>query len=329
MCEEDEDLVRYHFGEMADEERADFEQRLASEPDLADRLATFRRCVADCEQEESTPHGLADRTVDNVLAPCLGSDGRRPCSARSFSLTEAAVLGLVAVALFAIISPALQARRAHARRAECEKNLWQLGQNLIAYSENNGGYFPRIGPQQNAGMFTLPLVEQQLFQSEELSRVLLCPSSQLAEEVAARRVVISIPTREQLLAARDLQEELYRRYMGGAYAYRFGYYDGPQYRHVRNESSARSPLLGDAPSGPKAEFSRAHGACGQNVLFQDGHVAFQVHCWLPMVEDHMFLNKQQRVAAGVDRTDSVLARSEAIPGVLFRVGPENPMAPLK
>jgi prepilin-type processing-associated H-X9-DG protein len=54
-----------------------------------------------------------------------------------------------------------------------------------------------------------------------------------------------------------------------------------------------------------------HGGAGQNVLFADGHVQF-----LPQRtfgEDDIFLNRDRKVAAGLDATDIVLGYSAARP----------------
>ena len=57
--------------------------------------------------------------------------------------------------------------------------------------------------------------------------------------------------------------------MGGSYAYRLGYLDGPLYRPMRDNRKSFSPLLSDAPSPSAGRWqSLNHGGCGQNVRFE-------------------------------------------------------------
>ena len=70
--------------------------------------------------------------------------------------------------------------------------------------------------------------------------------------------------------------------MGGSYAYQFGYMDEDRYCAIRNEGSCRKAILADGPSDELEHHSSAnHGGCGQNTLFQDGHVAFVTSSTLP------------------------------------------------
>jgi hypothetical protein len=108
--------------------------------------------------------------------------------------------------------------------------------------------------------------------------------------------------------------------MAGSLAYRIGHREGDAYVGPDNSMACRSPVLADAPQLDAAGrvVMRSHGACGQNVLFRDGHVEFVRGCWTLESEDHLFLNDDGKVAAGCDRRDAVLAPSEATPsGVWF------------
>ena len=67
---------------------------------------------------------------------------------RGFSLIELiVVIGIVAV-LIALLLPALRRARQQALSVQCKSNLHQIGQSLLIYANNNGGwiYPPSHGP---------------------------------------------------------------------------------------------------------------------------------------------------------------------------------------
>jgi hypothetical protein len=109
---------------------------------------------------------------------------------------------------------------------------------------------------------------------------------------------------------------MWRRIMGGSYAYQLGYVEGDRYCAIRNEGLCRKAVLADAPSDQCKNLQSAnHGGCGQNVLYQDGSVCYEKKCTLSELDDdHLFLNDDGEEAAGLDRFDTVLGRSGATPG---------------
>jgi prepilin-type N-terminal cleavage/methylation domain-containing protein/prepilin-type processing-associated H-X9-DG protein len=61
--------------------------------------------------------------------------------ARGFSLIELlVVIGIVAI-LIALLLPALQRARVHARYVQCQSNMRQVGQGMLMYANNNKGYY--------------------------------------------------------------------------------------------------------------------------------------------------------------------------------------------
>ena len=149
---------------------------------------------------------------------------------------------------------------------------------------------------------------------EELARLLVCRSSPVAEDVAAKRITIRVPTLCELEAATAKERCFWKRMMSPSYAYRIGFIEDGQYCAIRNEGSCRKAVLADAPCKKLKNMQSDHHG-GQNVLFQDGHVGFQRDCTLPEEQhDPIYLNDDGNEAAGLDRDDIVLGRSEVMPG---------------
>lgn len=331
MCDEDELLLRYHFGDVSDQERLDFESRLDAEPGLRERLEALRECIASNESKANAeqvatcaeshelllPRKLADRTATAVLTS--EDEAAESCGGRKrFSLAEAAAIGVVAMMLGALVFPAMQASRNTSRRIACEKGMLDVSQALFQYANDHGSRFPTVLPGQNAGMFAVTLADSRYADRDNLERTLVCPSSELAIQVATGRAAVVVPTRAELQVAPVFLLDRLRRFMAGAYAYRMGHLEGNTYVYPRFRADCRSAILADAPARGCGDsvVSNNHGVCGQNILYEDGHVDFQTGCWSPEQEDHLFLNDAGEVAAGRTPRDSVLGRSEATPGVV-------------
>jgi hypothetical protein len=326
MCDdEDDELCRYFFGELSDAEKAAFEGRLKNEPDLAERFQRFSDCVAahggaeGCPEakgeEPPIPRHLADRTAHAILAGHF--ERASECVGRKrFNLAEVIAVGVAATFLGGLILPAIEASRESSRRDQCAFNLANLGKGLWGYSEDHG-HLPQIGLTQNAGLFTVLLAEGGYLDRDLLQKSIVCPSSDLSKLIADGELKVFIPTSERLKAASADQLLELQRLMAGSYAYRIGYFQGRDFVPFGGgvSSGCRSAILADSPSLTSvAEIvSRHHGKCGQNVLFEDGHVAFVTGCWAPDDVDHLYLNDDSQLAAGSNAGDIVLAPSDITP----------------
>lgn len=330
MCDEDEKLVRFHFGDLDEVEYAEMERRLESEPQLAERLEKIRGCLAikgldgaakgldgPCPESDPpppVPARLADRTTDAVLSNCLES--HEACSGRrKWCPVEVAVVGFAAVLLASLAVPALQAARESARRDFCANSLGDVYKSLALYSAEHRSRFPEISPDENAGLFAVTLADGGYADRGELANRLVCPSSEFAVQVAERRAAVVVPTRlELLLAPAWLRSQLVHQ-MAGNQTYRIGHVEQGGYRYPKCKVSCRSALLADSPEyGEQGRLvGRSHCGTGLNVLFEDGHVAFLTGFWAPGSEDNLFLNDRGEVAAGVNACDTVLAPSWATP----------------
>jgi hypothetical protein len=275
------------------------------------------------------PSGLAERTLERISgdapreetqhrAAAVAAAYDPPTGTASWSLADLTVAGGVFLAISMLFLPALRQSRDASRRTGCADNLRQLGVMLEGFSEQHGRFFPTVSRTENAGIFAVYLLEDEYAGPDELARLLLCRSSPLAEDVAEKRVFIRVPTMCELAAATCKERKMWKQLMGGSYAYRMGYYEGDRYCAIRNERSCRKAILADAPSDDLDNLQSVnHGGCGVNVLYQDGCVRYQKDATLPDVyQDVIYLNDEGEEAAGLDRDDTVLGRSEATPDKL-------------
>lgn len=317
MCDRDDELLlSYLLGDLPEGESSALEQRIEEEPKLKARLKRLRLCLESEDQQEGCPEDLAERTSDSILCPSATGSTDNRCGglfSRKFSAVDLGAVAVATLLLSSILGPALQYSRDSARRLACEENLRRLGMALIQYS-NEEGSFPKIGPEANAGMFTVALADKGYLDREEMQHLLLCPDSELSERVSANQAVVHIPTREELYVAHTLLLDRIRRYMSGDYAYPLGYIDDGVYYPVQEGVRSRAPLLSDSPGEkPNDHPCMNHGGCGQNVLFKDGTLRFVTSTSVPGTSDHLFLNSAREVAPGHGWQDTVLAPSWVSP----------------
>ncbi len=338
MCDDsigdEEELIRYHFGEMTKAESTHFEHRLANEPGLERRLEKLRDCLSSATRHENAnaddqdsnlcaPKGLADRVADSVADLRLedlhatphdeSATDKTPSHPCRFSFLDAAA-AIFAIGLIALlVSPSLLDSREAERRIQCQNNLAKLGRALQHYAFDHGKQFPYLHPYENAGMFTVSLAESGYLSSENLQQLVVCPASRLADEIMNRTAIVWVPSRYEFQTSPALLAERAKQFMSGSYAYRIGYFENGVYLPVEYQGDSRSPLLCDAPAPSCVKQMSPHHTAGQNILFQDGSIKFQTSCQSPCRQDHLFLNHDGQVAAGQSWQDAVLVRSEVTP----------------
>lgn len=322
-----EDLIGYLLNALDADEQQRIENELARDPQLREALAQLRRCLEPLEStwdETDPPAGLADRTCaaieqhEQVHGPSPASVSRIRAAAglclRSYSLADCLVLSLVLLIAFTLLMPAIVNSRYQARKLACQQNLTGLGRNLFTYSDLQSGQFPLVplsGSRSFAGVFAPILLENELIDADRPQ--LICPGSDLATDARSW----SLPT----LAEVDREVGPRLLYLqdraGGSYAYCVGYMDDEGLHPVENRGRSNFAILSDAPSFflPNRR-SAHHGGRGQNVLFEDGRVAF-VSDFSDSAMDNPWLNKDLHAEAGVDNSDSVLLPSFAKPVVEY------------
>lgn len=319
-----EDLVGYLLGALDTVERRRIEQSLAASPELCQQLEQIRQCLEPLEtlkDEQVPPPGLAERVCDSIArhdldnqpVPRLLEQARhQSCEAvASWSVADALVVALVAVTAFTLFVPALINSRYQARKLACQENLRTLGVDLITFSDRQGDrrfpYVPLSGPRAFAGIFAPTLLDSQMLSSHD-SR-LICPGSALAEHQGGWYV----PSLRQVDAAQGRQVAALRDQAGGSYAYCIGYFDKDSYQVNRNLGRSRFAILADAPSVHlRGRVSANHGGRGQNICYEDGHVAFVTDPHVGGGDDPL-RNRLGFAEAGVDRDDAVILRSEMQP----------------
>lgn len=339
-----EQLVRYLLGELNPQEQEQLEACLRDSPELRREFEHLKKCLpGSCGEDDEFERpaaagvaaGLAERTLEKICGdgPCherphtaaeIAAAYEGPTGTPSWSLADLTVAGGVFLAISMLFVPALRQSRDAARRNDCVNNLRQVGTMLACYSNTHDGFCPTPARHENAGMFAVLLVEDGYAGPEELARLLICRASPVADDVAAKRITVRVPTLCELAAASAKERCFWKRMMSPSYAYRVGYIEDGQYIAIRNNHSCRNAMLADSPCKKRNALenlqSDHHG--GQNILFEDGHVSFQRDCTLPEQQhDDIYLNDDGNEAAGLDRDDIVLGRSEMVPGAGFYFAP--------
>ncbi len=328
-----DELLAYLLNDLDDEQRRRIEERLEVDPIWQHELERLSTLIDAQEPNKNEvgelPDDLVRRTCSFVkqassqgaLSPAVlpasltESQERLVSRGNRWSLVDWGVVAAILLVMGSLLLPAIRESRDAARRAQCQDNLHQLGTLLAMVAEQTGGELPRIAHDENAGMYAVKLAEQGFISHEKLAELVLCPSSQLADDVRRGLTVFRVPGRQELQIANSAEIRSLRKIMGGSYAYRIGYVTNRgSYRHVNFTSSTYEPMMADKPSFAVVGFqSDHHGSCGQNVLFQDQSVRFVQMCLEKNRDKNWYLNEDNQHAAGKSKHDVVMIRSEARP----------------
>jgi hypothetical protein len=329
-------LIRYLLGELDAEEQRRVEERLQGSADLQRELAHLRTCFAAAYEmdspSEELPHGLAERTSRRVartdclsgscdedalprLSPAMISDS--PSStALGWSLADLTVAGGVFLAVSMLLFPALRGSRDATRATICQDHLRQFGR-LFELFERNEGVFPAIGPNENAGMFAVKLLEKDYSDESELTILLICPGAPVTERIRADEFAVRVPTMAQLEQMEPWDQTEVRQQMSPCYAYQFPYLINNKFIHLKGVEQKLAPVLSDASDAATGDvMSPNHNGVVQ-VLFGHGGVRRLQSCVVPTYNDDMYRNARGVVAAGCSPRDFVLGRSEAVPAIEF------------
>ncbi|MCU0963217.1 MAG: hypothetical protein MUF48_24250 [Pirellulaceae bacterium] len=332
-----EDLLGYLLGALDADEQRRIEARLAVDPELQRELERLRGCLeplAGLAEDVDPPAGLAERTLASIdrrdqelrVTPHARAwvQTAGPPRLQRYTGVDRIVLALVGVAALTLLLPALANSRHESRKVLCANNLRTVGSELIDYSQLQPDHsFPQVavaGPRAFAGVFAPILLDHQLLDPDRPH--LVCPASTLAQRAAEW----SVPTLERIDRAQSSQRWLLQSQAAGSYAYCVGYVENNQLQAVKNEGRAHFAILADTPSLSQAHPRSAnHGGRGQNIFFEDGHVAFVIDARL-LPGDDPFRNRNGLAEAGTDRADAVILPSLLPPLASRRASDHDPHA---
>jgi hypothetical protein len=196
--------------------------------------------------------------------------------------------------------------------AACKDNLRKVFVALDTYGDLHNRQFPDVAaaaePPRNAGSLVFSILhDQQLLPTDfQLS----CPGT-----ACPAPAVVGLG---EVKVMNDLAYRGWAVSMQNGYAYSLGYREGGQLVGPRLEEgkpNSQMPLIADnSPPDPlQGGQSLNHAGCGQNVLYSDGHVVFCPSRYVGYNLDDIYLNRANKVAAGVDWSDAVLTSGTVPP----------------
>lgn len=322
----EDNLVGYVLNALDSETHQQVEDYLRDHPEGSRQLELLRQSLeplAADKQEIEPPPGLAVRTLACVAEYCCRDLPRAPASLRRSEVgpprwwrrADVLVAASLFLCVLLLIPPVVRYLQRQHQLESCKQNLNQFGGALLRYSQQHGNTFPNVADPELvaarrdvAGMVVPVLIREGLLDPRQVST--RCPGN--GEPAACRWTVDEL---------KSLDDEKFRALaprLAGCYAYSLGYrHQGKIEGCCRDHDAFPVPLMSDRPPRPAFRADGAldnspnHGRRGQNILFTDGHVAFFTN--RTFRGDDIYLNRDNRVAAGVDDEDFVLGVSEAQP----------------
>lgn len=320
----DENLLGYLLKALDPDTQREVDAYLRTHPEAYQRLERLRRSLAPLAADVNhlqPPPGLWLNTLacvaeyrcrDLPRAPVVRTVSApaplRPWWRRADVLVAATLL----VVISSLSLPALNKLRARWSRLECQNNLRDVYLALEDYSQRHHGEFPRVEetpPLNFAGVFVPILAHNGALPREVRVN---CPSH--GRQPPAN---VSLSQLQAMYFNQRDQFEQLTGTVGGGYAYPLGYREAGVHHGLRRdqENMAHIPLLADRPpfdqrTAPSlTDNSLNHDGEGQNVLYLDGRIEFRTLRKVGFGGDDIYLNRNHRVEAGVNRFDSVLGAS--------------------
>lgn len=222
---------------------------------------------------------------------------------RAFSLVELLVVIGITVILLSIFVPYVVKVRETENRAKCAENLRMIAAGLQSYARNNHGLLPRVvyDPAHNPDGYWAftgaaspdPFARDSQVKPNDVTASLwllvraglaqpglfVCPSTSQAPgpgEIADWK-------RRSNFAGQQHLSYSYASPFSSALGYTLNDYLPADFALIADKNPGKAPggadVTAPAYSDPPVEMARAnsnnHGRAGQNVLYADGHVAFQ------------------------------------------------------
>jgi len=320
------DLLGYVLNALDARARANVEAYLRCHPEAREQVDALRAALEPLSWDRGAtpPPELADRTLERVeveaaqlpdepLAPIAtgGLSWRRPLAVAAVLVMMATAMGVGISWVFGLRGHPLGGDPNVAAVAHCKNNLLKVYVALAAYSDTHNHQFPdaatAVKPPRNAGGLVFSILHDNELLPPDFK--LACPGTGCPP-----------PDPIGLSDFQKMSELVYQGWtqsMQNGYAYSVGYRQGDQRVGPRLEDdkpSSQMPLLADSspPDPLQGGQSLNHSGSGQNVLYCDGHVAFCPSRFVGYNQDDIYLNRANKVAAGIDWSDAVLT-SSAVP----------------
>jgi hypothetical protein len=296
-------LLGYLLDALEPAEAAMVEAELARDPQLKNELAILARGLqplASDREHCDPPSGLAHRTCEFVTQQARVTLAPAPAAILPgrWNLVDMVVAAGIFLAATMLFFPAVNQSLFTARVNGCQNNLRQIGMALNNYSASYKGTFP-IVPLDGQLAAAHCLIEHGL--SGE-STLYICPGSELANRAAQLRLLTSQELRRM---HPNWKSRLHDRLVS-SYGYTWGHVLQGVYQPTRNLGRAKFALVADTPNTSAPFRTVNHGGCGQNVLFEDGHVQYLTTCRARGCQDDIFTNDDGEVGPGLHANDSVI-----------------------
>jgi hypothetical protein len=317
----DDNLVGYLLNALAPDEERQVEAHLREHPEAEQKLELLRQAlqplILDSNHSEP-PLGLAQRTLAFVKANGNHQAPRPPVLSRPASVFPRVLWQrmdvLVAACLLILVGGIGMTWLSHVwyleGRVACGDNLRGIYAGLRDYQDTYGE-LPNVHtvakpPRDVAGMVLLKLLA-----------VGALPKG-FSLQCAGRKGFKPPLSFDDALALSDDDFTRQAANLNPSYGFSLGYRDekgaihGPQFNPESDTTSV--VLVADAPPlNPLHGNSPNHGGKGQNVLFLNGHFKFCPDRVKSFKGDDLYLNKKNKVGAGLDSEDNVVGQSQARP----------------
>jgi hypothetical protein len=318
-----EDIIGFVMGALDAQEHQRIENLMRSDTNLQSQVDLIRRSLLPLESYRhcEPPSDLYNQTLvyvfDQIDAhkvgpaipmaqPAFTSKELVTSSRRSWRPMDIFITGIVTASLLMLLSPALLNSRFAAELRQCQNNLQNLYAGFSKYSITHEGEFPAVANRSTfatSGAYA-PILLEQGYVTDQGN--FFCPAA--AESITWRPQ--GIPTKQDVADSSSEDRAALQQRMGGTYGYSVGYQAGGRVRAIRNQQRPNFALVADRPSGQSINrYSMNHGGLGQNILFENGHVAFVRGTQSIGLGDRYYVSDRGIVEPGVHRDDSVIMES--------------------
>jgi hypothetical protein len=341
----DENLVGYLLNALDGETHQQVEAYLRDHPEAQKRLEILRRAMdplaADRDPEDiRVPPALAFRTLARVAeyrcrpepelpAAPPPTAAAAPPERRWWRRVDMLIAAAIAVVTGSLLFEGVGHFRATQARLDCANNMRSFHQSLQTFANTHNGAFPGVPFQHRypdreqgirSGYDDPRLNVAGIFVPELRQCNTLAPDASIRCPGVGTKILPQLNIDDLVQLRRRAPEECDQAIgrLAGCYAYSLGFigpngfhtnlYRDPEYPELANDLL---PIMADkpAPGQDKAPGNSLNHPGGQNVLHVGGHVGFRRTPNAGIDGDHIYLNRDGKVAAGLDRWDTVLGSS--------------------